>query len=132
MNGFKPSTPLSKQDLLKSLKRLTEVSQEIQNTGKSMGLVQNILQHNSLKEKMDRLSQEQAAIVKKIVDTSSDIVAKNDFLKLSRLIGDFQSQVKSAKTAGELNDLQRQIDDTVDRWVELFQKIAFDAIKSSR
>jgi len=132
MDRLKPSTPLSKQDLLKTLKRLTEVSQEIQNTGKSLGMVQNILQHNQLKEKMDRLSQEQAAIVKKIVDTSQDMITKNEFLKLSRLISDFQNQVKTARTAAELNDLQRKIDDTVDDWVELFQKIAFDAIKSSR
>ncbi len=132
MDGYKSSTPLSKQDLLKNLKRLSEVSQEIERTGKSLSLVQNLLQHAQLKEKMDKLSQEQAVIVKRIIDTSTDILSKNDFLRLSRTIDDFQSQVKSCKNASELNDLQKKIDTTVDQWIETFQKIAFDAIRSSK
>lgn len=132
MDGYKSATPLSKQDLLKNLRRLSEVSQEIERTGKSISLVQNLLQHAQLKERMDKLSQEQAAIVKRIIDTSTDILSKNDFLRLSRTIDDFQSQVRSCKNASELNDLQQKIDDTVDKWIETFQKIAFDAIRSSK
>jgi len=132
MDGYKSATPLSKQDLLKNLRRLSEVSQEIERTGKSLSLVQNMLQHAQLKEKMDKLSQEQAVIVKRIIDTSTDVLSKGDFLRLSRTIDDFQSQVKCCKSASELNDLQKKIDDTVDKWIETFQKIAFDAIRSSR
>lgn len=132
MDGYKSATPLSKQDLLKNLKRLSEVSQEIERTGKSLYLVQNLLQHAQLKEKMDKLSQEQAVLVKRIIDTSTDILSKGDFLRLSRTIDDFQSQVKSCKNASELNDLQQKIDVTVDKWIETFQKIAFDAIRSSK
>jgi len=132
MDGYKSSAPLSKQDLLKNLRRLSEVSQEIERTGKSISLVQNLLQHAQLKERMDKLSQEQAVIVKRIIDTSTDILSKNDFLRLSRTIDDFQSQVRSCKNASELNDLQQKIDDTVDKWIETFQKIAFDAIRSSK
>ncbi|MGV8121023.1 MAG: hypothetical protein AB2L14_14790 [Candidatus Xenobiia bacterium LiM19] len=132
MDGYKSATPLSKQDLLKNLRRLSEVSQEIERTGKSLSLVQNLLQHAQLKEKMDKLSQEQAVIVKRIIDTSTDILSKGDFLRLSRTIDDFQSQVKSCKNASELNDLQQKIDTTVDKWIETFQRIAFDAIRSSR
>jgi hypothetical protein len=124
--------PLNKQELLKHLKRLTEVSQDIERTGKSLSIVQNMLQHAQLKDKIDRLSQEQAAIVKKIVDTSTDILSKNDFLRLGRMIDDFQGQIKQCKSAQELNDLQKKMNDVVDDWVELFQKIAFDAIKSSK
>ena len=76
MDGYKSATPLSKQDLLKNLRRLSEVSQEIERTGKSLSLVQNLLQHAQLKEKMDKLSQEQAVIVKRIIDTSTDILSK--------------------------------------------------------
>ncbi|MHC9544189.1 MAG: hypothetical protein AB9903_32145 [Vulcanimicrobiota bacterium] len=132
MDGYKSATPLSKQDLLKNLRRLSEVSQEIERTGKSLSLVQNLLQHAQLKEKMDKLSQEQAVIVKRIIDTSTDILSKGDFLRLSRTIDDFQSQVKSCKNASELNDLQQKIDTTVDKWIETFQRIAFDAIRSSK
>jgi hypothetical protein len=124
--------PLSKQELLKYLKRLTEVSQDIERTGKSLSIVQNMLQHGQLKDKIDKLSQEQAIIVKKIVDTSTDIISKNDFLKLSRIIDEFQGQIKQCKSAQELNDLQKKMSDVVDEWVELFQRIAFDAIKSSK
>ncbi|MDQ7824489.1 MAG: hypothetical protein RDV48_16930 [Candidatus Eremiobacteraeota bacterium] len=132
MSGFKEAGPLSKQELLQKLKRLNEVSRDIQNTGKSLSIVQNMLQHASLKEKMDKLSQEQAQIVKKIVDTSSDVLSKGEFLRLSRIIDEFQAQIKTCKSSAELNELQKKIDDTVDDWVELFQKIAFDAIKNSR
>ena len=132
MNGPEVSKPLGKQELLAQLRRLEQVSKDIEKTGSSLRIVQNLLQHAQLKDKMDTLSREQAAIVKKIVDTSRDIISKNEFLHLSSTIDEFQSQIKSCKSSAELNELQKKIDSTVERWVELFQHIAFDAIKSSQ
>lgn len=132
MSGPEGNKPLGKQELFSQLKRLEQVSKEIEKTGNSLRIVQNMLQHGQLKEKMDQLSREQAVIVKKIVDTSNDIITKNEFLHLSRTIDNFQTQIKSCKSSSELSELQKQIDNTVDRWIELFQKLAFDAIKNSK
>lgn len=132
MNDAGNNSPLPKQELLKELKRLEEISKDIEKTGKSLQIVQNILQHNQLKEKLDKLSQEQGVIVKKIINTSNNFFSKNEFLRLSKLIEEFQGQIKSCKSSNELNELQQKIDDTVDDWVSLFQEITMDAIKNAR
>ncbi len=123
--------PLSKSELKKTLQKLIQVSHDMDSTGRSMGLIKNPVQQSGMKEKMDRLSKEQALLLKKIVDTSQNEMLKKEFIRLSTIIGEFQQQIRNCKTSAELEQIQKKMDTTVDTWINIFKDISMDAIKCS-
>lgn len=127
-----PPGPLSKSNLKAALKRLVSVSQDMENTGKSLVSARNPVMRAQLQDKMDKLSKEQAELMKKIVDTAGNSVLKSEFLRLTRTIGGIQEQIKNCKTAQELEVLQGNVDNVVTTWVNIFRDLTMDAIKCSK
>lgn len=123
---------LSKGELKKALQQLTQVSYDMESTGKSLSMTKNMVQHSQLSEKMDRLAKEQAQLIKRIADTSHDEKLKKAFVRESQIIGDYQQKIRNSKSREEIEVLQKQIDAAADKWVGIFKEIAMDAIKSSK
>lgn len=127
-----PPGPLSKTNLKAALKRLVNVSQDMENTGKSLVSARNPVMRDQLQGKMDKLSKEQAELMKMIVDTAENDILKKEFLRLTRTIGNIQEQIKNCKTAQELETLQSKVDNVVSTWVNIFRDLTMDAIKCSK
>lgn len=123
--------PLVKAELKKVLKKLVQVSTDMDTAGRSMALTKDTARQNQVQEKLDKLSKEQAILLKQIVDTSKNEILKKEFVRLSTVIGDFQKKIRNSKTAAELEQVQKNMDSTVDTWINVFKDISMDAIQSS-
>ena len=123
--------PLSKTDLKKVLQKLVQVSKDMDSAGRSIGLARNPVQQSQLQDKMDKLSKDQAILLKQIVDTSKNEILKKEFVRLSTIIGEFQKQIRNSKTSAELEQVQKNMDGIVDTWISVFKDISMDAIQSS-
>ena len=122
---------LSKPELKQTLQKLIQVSHDMDSTGRSMGLSKNPVQQSQMQEKMDRLSKEQAILLKNIVDTAKNEILKKEFIRLSTIIGEFQQQIRNCKTSAELEQIQKKMDTIVDTWINVFKDISMDAIQCS-
>ena len=123
--------PLAKADLKKVLKKLVQVSTDMDTAGRSIGLTKDPARQSQIQEKLDKLSKDQAVLLKQIVDTSKNEMLKKEFVRLSTIIGEFQKQIRNSKTAAELEQVQKSMDSTVDTWINVFKDISMDAIQSS-
>lgn len=127
---LKKKGPLSKSDLKLALQKLVQVSQDMDATGKKLATSASSPDSFS-QDKMERLSKEQATIIKQISDTAQNSFLKTEFIRLSKVIGEYQNQIKQCKSEKELEQIRSNMDSIVDAWVGIFKDIALDAINSS-
>ena len=124
--------PLSKLNLKAVLKRLVTVSQDMEATGKSLAVAKNMSLRAQMQDKLDKLAKEQAELMKKIVDTAGDELLKKEFLRLTRVIGQIQEQIKNCRSVQELEKIQNSTDNIINTWVNIFKDLTMDAIKCSK
>ncbi len=127
-----PPGPLSKLNLKAVLKRLVTVSQDMEATGKSLAVAKNMSLRAQMQDKLDKLAKEQAELMKKIVDTAGDELLKKEFLRLTRVIGQIQEQIKNCRSVQELEKIQNSTDNIINTWVNIFKDLTMDAIKCSK
>lgn len=113
----------SRQDIVERLRKLAEVSKELEQNARMQAAAVNLVQAGELRRRVDELTKRQDALVMSIVERHPDADVRARFANLSHRIEEFRPQIKSCQDPQELKRLKQEIDASVEEWVHLFQKI---------
>lgn len=113
----------SRQDIVERLRKLAEVSKELEQNARMQAAAVNLVQAGELRRRVDELTKRQDALVMSIVERHPDADVRSRFATLSHRIEEFRPQIKSCQDPQELKRLKQEIDASVEEWVHLFQKI---------
>jgi len=112
-----------RDEILEKLRRLAEVSKDLEQNARMQAAAVNLVQAGELRRRVDELSRRQDTLVLGIVDRHPDAAMRDRFHLLSRRIEEFRPQIRSCQDPRELERLKKEIDAAVEEWVHLFQKI---------
>lgn len=113
----------SRQDIVERLRKLAEVSKELEQNARMQAAAVNLVQAGELRRRVDELTKRQDALVMGIVERHPDPAVRARFAALSHKIEEFRPQIKACQDPKELQRLKEEIDASVEEWVHLFQKI---------
>lgn len=112
-----------RQDIVERLRKLAEVSKELEQNARMQAAAVNLVQAGELRRRVDELTRRQDSLVMSIVERHPDPEVRARFATLSHRIEEFRPQIKSCQDPQELKRLKQEIDASVEEWVHLFQKI---------
>ncbi len=105
------------------LEKLAAVSQDLDRHTQLSKTASHPIQAQQVRKRIDELTGEQSQLMQGLVSQHPNAEAKSRFNGLERDIDDLRDQIRGCDDQETLADLEKRIEETVDRWVHAFQII---------
>lgn len=105
------------------LKKLAEVSRDLDRHTQLSKTASHPIQAQQLRKRIDELTVQQTGLMNALVEKHPNMITKQKFEKLSIELEQLRADIKACDDKEELEKLDQQIEETVNRWVHQFQVI---------
>lgn len=112
-----------KPDIKEELKKLAEVSRDLDRHTQLSKTASHPIQAQQLRKRIDELTVQQTGLMNALVEKHPNMITKQKFEKLTKELDQLRADIKACEDTDELAKLDEQIEETVNRWVHQFQVI---------
>ena len=111
------------QDIKIRLEELAEVSRDLDRHTQLSKTASHPIQAQQVRKRIDELSAQQTILMNDLVAQHPNAATKKKFEKLTSELDQLRIDIRSCEEKEELQKLETEIEETVNRWVHQFQVI---------
>lgn len=112
-----------KQIIRQLVEQLAKVSTDLERNAKMASSAVNMIQAEAMRKRVNELQATQTRLMEQLVAMHPDQAARERFEKLTDKIEQLKSDIKSATEMEELQELEAEIESSVNEWVHQFQTL---------
>lgn len=111
------------EDLRKRVEELARLSKDLESNVKMLAHAPNVIAAEQLKKRVKELGDAQKVQMVELVGLHSDAEKRKRYQHLAQQVEELENQIKACKDKEELGRLEKEINQTVEEYVQCFQGI---------